>query len=74
MTTETMPESLDQLWSEEDLCKRLNVPIVKTTGRSRQLSNWCKGGLRYAEKSGRRFFFEADVLEYLWNRRNRGGK
>ncbi len=74
MTTEEMPKSLDHVWSEQDLCAKLNLPIVKTTGRSRQLSNWVRGGLRYAEKSGRRFFFEADVLEYIWERRNKGDK
>lgn len=63
------PNSLDQVWSERDLCEKLNLPVVQTTGRSRQLSNWIKGGLSYSEKAGSRFFFEEDVFDYLWNRR-----
>ncbi len=69
-----MPTSLDQVWNEPDLCEKLNLPIAKTTGKSRQLTNWIKGGLRYAEKSGHRYFFESDVLKYLWDRRNKGAE
>ncbi len=72
MTTEEMPASLDKLWSESDLCAKLGLPIVINTGRSRQLGNWIKGGLQYAEKSGRRYFFEQDVIKYIWDRRMRG--
>ena len=64
------PERLDAIWSEKDLCARLDLPITKS-GRSRQLSNWVRGGLKYVEKSSRRYFFEKDVIEYLWNRYNR---
>ena len=61
------PERLDQIWSEKELCGRLDLPITKS-GRSRQLSHWIRGGLRYVEKSERRYFFEQDVIEYLWGR------
>jgi hypothetical protein len=61
------PERLDQIWSERDLCERLDLPATKS-GRSRQLSNWIRGGLKFVEKSDRRYFFEADVVEYLWSR------
>ena len=61
------PERLDQVWSEKDLCARLDLPVTKS-GRSRQLSNWVRGGLMYVEKSGRRYFFESDVINYLWGR------
>jgi hypothetical protein len=61
------PERLDQIWSEKDLCARLDLPVTKS-GHSRQLSNWVKGGLRYVEKSERRYFFEQDVIDYLWRR------
>ena len=40
---------------------------VTKSGRSLQLNNWVRGGLRYVEKSGRRYFFEQDVIEYLWS-------
>ena len=66
------PERLDQVWSEKDLCARLDLPVTKS-GRSRQLSNWVRGGLKYVEKSGRRYFFESDVINYLWNRYVRDG-
>jgi len=61
------PNSLNEIWSERDLCERLDLSVAEN-GRSRQLSGWIKGGLRYVEKSGKRYFFEQDVIEYLWNR------
>lgn len=64
------PKSLNEIWSEKDLCERLDLPVTKS-GRSRQLSNWVRGGLKYAEKSGRRYFFEQDVITYLWGRYTR---
>ena len=56
------PERLDQIWSGKELCARLDLPVTKS-GRSRQLSNWVRGGLQYVEKSGRRYFFEKDVCD-----------
>ena len=64
------PKSLNEIWSERDLCKRLALPVTKS-GRSRQLSNWVRGGLKFVEKSGRRYFLEQDVINYLWGRYNR---
>jgi hypothetical protein len=61
------PKNLSEVWSERDLCKRLDLPVTKS-GHSRQLNNWVRGGLEFVEKSGRRYFFEADVTEYLWKR------
>lgn len=63
------PEKLDQVWSEKDLCARLDLLVTKS-GHSRQLSNWIKGGLKYVEKSDKRYFFEQDVIDYLWGRYN----
>jgi hypothetical protein len=60
-------KKLDELWSEKDLSARLDLPVTKS-GHSRQLSSWIKGGLKYVEKSERRYFFEQDVIDYLWNR------
>ena len=62
-----MPKSLNEIWNEKDLCQRLDRPGTKS-GRSLQLSGWIRGGLEYVEKSGRRYFFEQDVIEYLWRR------
>ena len=59
------PKNLSEVWSERDLCKRLDLPVTKC-GRSLQLNGWVRGGLEYVEKSGRRYFFEQDVIEYLW--------
>ena len=67
---EQRPQKLDEIWAEKDLCERLDLPVTKS-GRSRQLSNWIRGGLKYVEKSDRRYFLEQDVVEYLWNRYNR---
>lgn len=61
------PERLSEIWPEKDLCGELDLPVTKS-GRSRQLSNWIKGGLKFVEKSGRRYFFEQDVIDYLWKR------
>ena len=63
------PERLDQIWSEKHLCAQLDLPITKS-GHSRQLSGWILGGLKYSEKSERRYFFEQDVVDYLWSRRD----
>ena len=61
------PKTLNEIWPEKDLCERLDLPVTKS-GRSRQLSNWIRGGLTFVEKSGVRYFFEQDVIDYLWNR------
>ena len=65
---QSRPETLDQVWTEKELAERLGLPVTKA-GRSQVLGNWVRGGLKYAEKSGRRYFFERDVLSYLWSRR-----
>ena len=61
------PISLQEIWTERELCERLGLPMTKG-GHSIQLSNWIKGGLRYMEKSGRRYFYEQDVIDYMMNR------
>ena len=67
------PKTMNEIWSEKDLAGRLDLPLT-ASGRSRQLSNWVRGGLKYVEKSGRRYFFESDVIAYLWGRyENRPG-
>ncbi|MCE5272643.1 hypothetical protein LLH00_15285 [bacterium] len=63
------PSGLNQVWPERELCAQLGLPFTDATGRSRVLGNWIRGGLAYAEKGGRRFFFEDDVVSYLYNRR-----
>jgi len=62
------PERLDRVWTEPALSNFLGLPVSKS-GRSAVLGNWIKDGLQYAEKSNRRYFFEQDVLEYLWSKR-----
>ena len=64
------PKSLNEVISEDRLCNWLGLPLTKS-GRSRQLSHWIKGGLKFVEKSERRYFFEQDVLNYLWKRYQR---
>jgi hypothetical protein len=61
------PKNLNEIWSERDLCERLDLPRTKS-GRSRQLSNWVRGGLKFTAKSGRRYFFEKNVIDYLYGR------
>ena len=62
------PEKLHEIWSEKDLCELLDLPVGKSGG-SQQLTYWIKGGLPSIEKSGRRYFFEQDVIDYLWQKR-----
>lgn len=61
------PKTLNEIWTEKDLVKWFNLNVAEN-GRSRQLSSWIRGGLKFIEKSERRYFFEQDVIEYLWNR------
>lgn len=63
------PVTLDELWTEKDLCERVGVRMGK--GHSTVLSNWIKGGLKCVEISGRRFFWEHDIIEYLVSRQSR---
>jgi len=64
------PKSLNEVLSEKSLCEWLDLPVTNS-GRSRQLSSWIRGGLKFVEKSERRYFFEQDVIDYLWNRSER---
>jgi hypothetical protein len=64
------PKSLNEILSEERLCEWLKLPVTNS-GRSRQLSHWIKGGLKFVEKSEQRYFFEQDVINYLWKRYQR---
>ena len=65
------PKTLNEIWNEKDLCQRLDLPVTKS-GRSLQLNGWVRGGLKYVEKSGRRYFFEQEVIDYLWQRSQTG--
>ena len=64
------PKSLNEVLSEKNLCEWLGLPLTNS-GRSRQLSNWIRGGLKFVEKSEQRYFFEQDVINYLWKRYQR---
>jgi hypothetical protein len=59
------PNGLNEIWPERDLCKRLDLPVTKS-GRSLQINNWVRDGLPFVQKSGRRYFFEEDVIDFLW--------
>jgi hypothetical protein len=66
------PEKIDQILSEKKLCDWLDLDKLESPeARSRKLSSWIKDGLEYVEISDRRYFFERDVIEYLWTRHNR---
>lgn len=68
------PKNLQEIWTEAELCERLGLPITTRVGRSIQLGNWIKDGLQHVEKSGQRYFFESDVVDYLWQARNKSAK
>ena len=60
------PKSLKQLWSEEDLCRRLG--LRKGKGHSLALSHWIRRGLRCIEISDKRFFWEHEIVNFLSER------
>jgi hypothetical protein len=57
------PRSLKQLWSEEDLCKRLGLKTGK--GHSVLLGRWIREGLKSIKISHKRFFWEQDIIDFL---------
>jgi hypothetical protein len=63
------PKSLDELWSEKDLCERFGLRAGK--GRSVAISYWIRAGLKSVEISGRRFFWEQDVIDFMLARQKR---
>jgi len=63
------PTDLMEIWTERELCKKLGLSVTKR-GKSQKLGNWIRGGLKYVEKSGERYFFEQDVIDYLWERKH----
>lgn len=69
---EIRPQNIKEVWTEKELAERLGLPINPATGRSKILGNWVRGGLKCAEKSGRRFYSEADIINYLCQSRDEG--
>ena len=63
------PESLDELWSEKDLCERFGLRMGKD--HSITVGYWIKGGLKCIEISGRRFFWEQDIVDFMLERQKR---
>ena len=61
------PEKLEKIWTEKELCERLDLRLT-ASGRSQKLTNWILDGLGCVEKSGKRYFFEQDVIDYLWSK------
>jgi len=65
-------KTLFQIAFFDSLPNNLKSAPPRKSGHSRQLSSWVRGGLKYAEKSGRRYFMEQDVIDYLWSGYQRG--
>ena len=65
----SQPRSLDELWSEKDLCERLGLRMGK--GHSVIVGHWIRAGLKYVEISGRRFFWEQNIVEFMLERQRR---
>jgi len=63
------PGSLEELWSEKDLCERFGLRMGKS--HSVTISYWIRAGLKYVEISERRFFWEHDVIEFMLERQRR---
>lgn len=62
------PESLKKIWSEREVIEYFHLP-VQQIGSYKQLDDWITDGLPYTEKNGLRYFFEQDIIDYLWNLR-----
>jgi len=59
-------EKLEQLLTERALAEWLGVPFKEESGRSRTIGGWIAKGLRCAVIiSGRRYFFESDVIDFF---------
>lgn len=56
-------QSIEELWAEADLVKRLYLP--NKDGRSTQIGNWVGKGLKCIKLSGRRFFREEDIVAFF---------
>lgn len=54
------------LWRDDELCKKLDLSLS-------DLNDWTKDGLPYCDLGSRKFFYEQDVVDYLWkNKQNQG--
>ncbi|MFC1699980.1 hypothetical protein ACFL1I_08535 [Candidatus Omnitrophota bacterium] len=62
------PEKLEELWTEKEVAEKFGLTIGKT-GRSPQLGRWIAKGLPYIMVSGRRLFYEKDVVWFLYGLR-----
>ena len=61
-------ERIEQIWTEKDLAAHFGVRFKEETGKSRTIGAWVSKGLRVgARLSGRRYFFEPDVVEFFKN-------
>lgn len=60
---------IGQIIPEEALCKKLGLPPPSKSKegkpRSRTVSSLISQGLKYGEIGGRRYFLEADVVEFF---------
>lgn len=57
-------ENLKDIWAEKEIVEKFGLTEGKT-GRSPQIGNWIAKGLPYILISGRRFFLEKDVVEFM---------
>ena len=56
--------ALEKIWTENELVEKLGLPII-AKNKSRVISSWVKDGLNCIEKSGKRYFVDEEILEYL---------
>jgi len=58
------PKDMNQLCDEKEVCEWLGL-AVRQSGTNNMLSSWIKEGLNYIEKSGKKYFFVDDILEFV---------
>jgi len=62
------PRSLNEILSEERLCEWLGLDLKTNSKRRSQLAYWIRDGLRCVTIRGKRFFFEKDVIDYIFSK------
>lgn len=66
--TEQKPQSIGQILSEAMILRDFLGVSPTKSGKSRIVSSWVRQGLDCIEISGRRYFFEQDLIDFFWRK------
>jgi hypothetical protein len=62
------PQSLNEILSEERLCEWLGLDLKANSKRGSKLAYCIRDGLRCVTIGGKRFFFEKNVIDYIFDK------